>query len=279
MSTLLRRSERAMLRIAWRRSYSVTPVSAWQQKRLDLWDAEKCRQQKLLNQAAEGTGDDADGREIKLLVQRGKKKGPKELLFAKKENVTPNDLVKVAGGDGPIGALCRPQNSNSDSATVVGMDDALNDIGDCSVQMISANDADVNANVDVHVKEAAQSILWHSAAHVLGQAAENILSRHIENDLGGNGKVLDQQSTNVLLCDGPPLVDGSVEGGFFYEMSLPKGFTIREEKFFPELEAEMGRILSDKQNFEKLHVSKDFAAKMFSYNPFKLDMLEQIPET
>ena len=61
MSTLLRRSERAMLRIAWRRSYSVTPVSAWQQKRLDLWDAEKCRQQKLLDQAAEGTGDDADG--------------------------------------------------------------------------------------------------------------------------------------------------------------------------------------------------------------------------
>ena len=90
--------------------------------------------------------------------------------------MTPNDLVKVAGGNSPIGALCRPQNSNSDSATVVGMDDALNHIGDCSVQMISANDADVNANVDVHVKEAAQSILWHSAAHVLGQAAENILS-------------------------------------------------------------------------------------------------------
>ena len=65
-------------------------------------------------------------------------------------------------------------------------------------------------------------------------------------------------------------MDGSVEGGFFYEMSLPKGFTIREEKFFPELEAEMGRILSDKQNFEKLHVSKDFAAKMFSYNPFQI---------
>ena len=258
----------------------MTPVSAWQQKRLDLWDAETRRQQKLLDKATEGTGEDADGGDIKLLVQRGKKKGPKEVLFAKKETVTPNDLVKVAGGNSPIGALCWPQNSGSDSATIVGMDDTLNHIGDCSVQMISASDADVNANVDVHVKEATQTILWHSAAHVLGQAAENILSGHIENDLGGAGEVvLDHQSSNVLLCDGPPLVDGSVEGGFFYEMSLPKGFTIREEKFFPELEAEMGRILSDKQNFEKLHVSKDFAAQMFSYNPFKIDMLEQIPES
>ena len=69
----------------------MTPVSTWQQKRLELWDAERCRQQKLLDQAAEGTGDDAHGREIKLLVQRGKKKGPKEVVFAKKENVTPND--------------------------------------------------------------------------------------------------------------------------------------------------------------------------------------------
>lgn len=257
----------------------MAPILAWQQRRLDLWDAEKCRQQDLADKATSDAGEDTNGETIKLIVHRGKKKGPKELIFSNTESVTPNDLLKVVGGDSPIGALCRPQNTSSDFATVVGMSDALNQIGDCSVQMISPNDADVNANVDVDVKEAAQTIMWHSAAHVLGQAAENILSRHVDNDLSVAGEMSDHPCSNVLLCDGPPLVDGSVEGGFFYEMSLPKGFTIREEKFFPELEAEMGRILKDKQNFEKLHVSKDFAAKMFSYNPFKIEMLDQIPET
>ena len=66
---------------------------------------------------------------------------------------------------------------------------------------------------------------------------------------------------------------------FFYEMSLPKGVTIREEIFFPELETEMKIILKEKQQFKKLEVTKEFASKMFAYNPFKIDMLDQIPES
>ena len=67
-----------------------------------------------------------------------------------------------------------------------------------------------------------------------------------------------------------PLWTGVSRAAFSMRCPCQKDLQFVKRKFFPELEAEMGRILSDKQNFEKLHVSKDFAAQMFSYNPFKM---------
>ena len=111
---------------------------------------------------------------------------------------------------------------------------------------MTAADADVDSNTDQpEVRDAAQTLLWHSAAHLLGQAVEKIafLNQDIE-----------PSSQNVLLCDGPPLVDGSVEGGFFYEMALPPEVTIGDS-MFPDLEKCVEDIVKEKQPFEKLVVS------------------------
>merc|ERR1711991_1197000 len=92
----------------------------------------------------------------------------KEISFDSNESITPNDLKKDAGGDNPIGAICIPMtindnnnnnNNNNHPLTLIGMNDTIdNSYDNYNIQLISANDADVDADVDVHVKEAAQTI-------------------------------------------------------------------------------------------------------------------------
>ena len=277
-----------------RRLFSTNIVTdvEWYQNRITLWEEEENRQKNNNNNINNNNNNvtttnnvQQDEDIFKISLYRGKKKRRKEISFDSNESITPNDLKKDAGGDNPIGAICIPMtindnnnnnnNNNNHPLTLIGMNDTIdNSYDNYNIQLISANDADVDADVDVHVKEAAQTILWHSAAHILGQAAEKVLTKHLLLDNNN----INNNNVNVLLCDGPPLVDGSVEGGFFYEMSLPKGMTIREEIFFPELEVEMKKILKEKQQFTKLEVTKEFASKMFSYNQFKIDMLEHIPD-
>lgn len=100
-----------------------------------------------------------------------------------------------------------------------------------------------------------RQVFWHSAAHVLGQALEAY------------------HGDDVLLCDGPALE----EGGFFYEMHLAGDRRVTEADY-TALERLVKRFVKKRQAFQRLEVTREFAAEVFGENRFKLEMLARIPD-
>ncbi|KAJ1902146.1 hypothetical protein LPJ66_000235 [Kickxella alabastrina] len=131
-----------------------------------------------------------------------------------------------------------------------------------------------------------QEVFWHSSAHVMGAALEQIYG------------------DDLLLCDGPALA----EGGFFYEFLLltPEqqrsaavdrldrhtafGQRVRQMcgtpgslsniRFLSAADMESVQktamdIVSKKSEFERMVVDFDFACELFLDNPFKLHFLDR----
>nr|NJM02417.1 threonine--tRNA ligase [Desulfobacula sp.] len=93
-------------------------------------------------------------------------------------------------------------------------------------------------------------ILRHSSAHVMAEAVLNIYK-------------------DAKLTIGPV-----VEDGFYYDIDMAP---ISEEDFGP-IEAEMARIINAKAGFERKVVSKAEAMAIFQDNPFKLELIRDLPE-
>ena len=103
--------------------------------------------------------------------------------------------------------------------------------------------------------DAGKSVFWHSSAHVLGAAMEEVLEE-------------------PLLVDGPALLE---KQGFFYETYLPDtSFEFGEVK--PKLDAAMQKITSSREPFLRMEVSMELAWKMFGENPFKRHFLQKLSE-
>ena len=94
---------------------------------------------------------------------------------------------------------------------------------------------------------------WHSSAHILGEAIEAQFGAH--------------------LCIGPPTEDG----GFYYDCHSPdRTFAQRD---FAALESHVNRIIKEKQNFERLEITKVQALEMFKHNQFKQEIItSKIPD-
>ncbi|MBT3193833.1 MAG: threonine--tRNA ligase [Verrucomicrobia bacterium] len=93
--------------------------------------------------------------------------------------------------------------------------------------------------------------LRHSTAHVMAAALCRLYG-------------------DVQLDIGP-----ATDGGFYYDVDLPKRLTPED---FPAIEAEMAKIIAEKSPFERLEVSRDEAAEMLAGQTFKLERLSDIPE-
>ncbi len=130
--------------------------------------------------------------------------------------------------------------------------------------------------------EAGKQMLWHSTAHMLGNALELHLPQ-------------------VRLCDGPALspdtARGSISEGFFYEFHIPSlsssisssslsnSFAASDESAasravskadFDKLTAAMMALAAQKRKFERLQLSAAAAREMFAYNSFKLELIDAI---
>ncbi|KAI7834768.1 hypothetical protein BX661DRAFT_211425 [Kickxella alabastrina] len=90
-----------------------------------------------------------------------------------------------------------------------------------------------------------QEVFWHSSAHVMGAALEQIYG------------------DDLLLCDGPALA----EGGFFYEFLSAADMESVQKTAMD--------IVSKKTEFERMVVDFDFACELFLDNPFKLHFLDR----
>ncbi|KAJ1731312.1 hypothetical protein LPJ61_002596 [Coemansia biformis] len=131
---------------------------------------------------------------------------------------------------------------------------------------------------------AAKEVFWHSSAHVLGAALENIYG------------------DDVLLCDGPALP----EGGFFYEFlllnpsarppvnrldgsipyhlridqlcgaSVPQGsLKFLSADDLAAVDKAAAKVIVDQHEFVRMEVAHEVACEIFLDNPFKLRFLSR----
>ncbi|KAL1193381.1 Threonine--tRNA ligase, mitochondrial 1 [Cardamine amara subsp. amara] len=115
--------------------------------------------------------------------------------------------------------------------------------GDCSLEIFKF---DSNQGRDT---------LWHSSAHVLGQALE--------------------QEYGCKLCIGPCTTR---DEGFYYDAFYYNDLGL-SENHFPNIEAGAAKAAREGQPFERIEVTKDQALEMFSDNNFKVEIINNdLPE-
>ena len=96
----------------------------------------------------------------------------------------------------------------------------------------------------------ALDILRHSAAHVMAQAILRLYP-------------------DAKLTIGPV-----VEGGFYYDIDMEP----LSEDDFPRIEAEIKKIVKEKIPIRRREVSKKEALEFYSKEPYKLEMIEDLPD-
>lgn len=93
---------------------------------------------------------------------------------------------------------------------------------------------------------------WHSSAHMLGAALENLYGGH--------------------LCVGPPL-----DAGFYYDIFM--GDKKLREEDFADIDKFVADLANKKEVFERLVLTKEEALELFQDNPFKVQLIStKIPD-
>jgi len=185
------------------------------------------------------------------LVMWDRLKAEQDAMLAAKESVditvTLPDGKQVPGKSWrttPYEVACGISKGLADNSVVAKVNGEVWDLdrvleADTSLELIKFND------------DEGQTVFWHSSAHILGEAMERIY--------GGN------------LCYGPP-----IEGGFYYDMSSEQMVKEEDYKCIDDL---VGKIVKEKQPFERLEMKKSDLLEMFKYNEFKLRILNEKVKT
>ncbi|KAJ1840816.1 threonyl-tRNA synthetase, partial [Coemansia sp. RSA 486] len=103
--------------------------------------------------------------------------------------------------------------------------------------------------------EEGKKVYWHSSAHVLGEACEQHFGCNLCNDL---------TAEDMSYCD----------------ISIPKSFdrSVSQTDFSP-LNILAKKIIIQKQRFEQLTVTKEQLLHMFSYNKYKVQLIQsKVPD-
>lgn len=112
--------------------------------------------------------------------------------------------------------------------------------GDCELHLLSFDDPE------------GKVVFWHSSAHILGASLE--------------------RAYGAQLCIGPPL-----NPGFFYDSYMGQEHLTREN--YTEINKAAQEVISKKLAFQRIVLSKEQALQLFSYNPFKVQLIQnKIPE-
>ena len=95
--------------------------------------------------------------------------------------------------------------------------------------------------------------LRHSCAHVMAEAVLRLFP-----------------GTKIAI--GP-----AIENGFYYDFDFPQGTKFTETDF-TAVEKEMRRILTTGAEFVRKEVSKEEALKLFADEPYKVELINDLPE-
>lgn len=106
-------------------------------------------------------------------------------------------------------------------------------------------------NASVPPKSEKLDLIRHSAAHVMAEAVVKLFP-----------------GTKVAI--GP-----AIDNGFYYDFQLPRAISPDD---LPEIEKEMRRIIASNVDFERKEVSRAEALAMFADEPFKTELINDLPE-
>ncbi|CAH8330809.1 unnamed protein product [Eruca vesicaria subsp. sativa] len=168
----------------------------------------------------------------------------------------PHDPIKVTLPDGnvkegkrwettPMDIAAEISKGLANSALISAVNDELWDMsrpleGDCKLELFKFD------------SDKGRDTLWHSSAHILGQAIE--------------------QEYGCKLCIGPCTTRGE---GFYYDACYDD-LTLNDTHF-PNIEAGAVKAAKEAQPFERIEVTKDQAIEMFSDNKFKVEIIKDLP--
>jgi threonyl-tRNA synthetase len=107
--------------------------------------------------------------------------------------------------------------------------------------------------IEMAVDEQLQT-MRHSCAHVMAEAVLKLFP-----------------GTKIAI--GP-----AIENGFYYDFDFPADHKASEADF-PEIEKEMRRILAGNHDFERKVISKQEALELFKDQPYKVELIKDLPET
>lgn len=98
----------------------------------------------------------------------------------------------------------------------------------------------------------ANELLWHSTSHVMASAVKKIYP-------------------NAKFAIGPAIAEG-----FYYDFELEKSLSPPED--LEKIEAEMRKIISADEKFERTEVSKKEALSLFKGQPYKLELAGELAD-
>ncbi|MBE5757415.1 MAG: threonine--tRNA ligase [Clostridiales bacterium] len=93
----------------------------------------------------------------------------------------------------------------------------------------------------------------HSMSHVLAKAIKELFG-----------------SDNVKLAIGP-----AIDNGFYYDFDINKSISNDD---FANIESKMKEIIERNEDFKREEVSKEQALKMFASEPYKCELINELPE-
>ena len=106
------------------------------------------------------------------------------------------------------------------------------------------------ANEKDEARAAKLATIRHSVSHVMAEAVTRLFP-----------------GTKVAI--GP-----SIENGFYYDFQLPRAIANED---LAAIEAEMKKIVDERRDFTRTVVSREEAKKRFSDEPFKLELIDELP--
>jgi len=143
-------------------------------------------------------------------------------------------IAEHAGETTPLDVACGISEGLARSVIAAECDGRIVDAGRPLAE-IAESDQPVSLRLLTSRDEEALGVLRHSAAHVMARAVMRLYE-------------------GVSLAFGP-----TTEGGFYYDFELDHKIS---EDDFPAIEAEMKRIIKDKEGFERFILDRDEAVKL-----------------
>ena len=150
--------------------------------------------------------------------------------------------VKFLNRVGTLDAgLINPDSENAEQGDHWELYDCFRPLeGDCEIKLITFDEPE------------GKMVFWHSSAHILGESMEREFGVH--------------------LCHGPP-----TDSGFFYDAYC--GANIFNQEHYKPIEEAAKKIVSEKQTFHRIILTKEEALRLFAYNPFKVQLIaSKIPD-
>ena len=92
---------------------------------------------------------------------------------------------------------------------------------------------------------------WHTSSHIMAQAVKRLFP-------------------DVKFAIGP-----SIDNGFYYDFDVEKPFSEEDKE---KIEEEMKKIIKENISIERYSLSKEEALKLMENQPYKKELIEELPE-